>query len=123
MKEIITYVADDGNTFDNKEKCLAYENELKTRFNKFKEKVKAYKFDGTEISFSNEDEFIQKYEEMTFLEIKDEVTSNESFFISDRGYCNIPDSPGLYMYNSSAMDYIPFLDWIPFFDVIKRWYC
>lgn len=122
MKEIITYAADDGAIFNNKEECLAYENELKARFKGFKEKVKAYKSDGTEISFSNEDEFIQNYEKMSFLEIKEEVTSDELRFISDRGYCNIPDSPGLYMYNSNAMDYIPFLDWIPFFGVIKRWY-
>lgn len=122
MREIITYEANDGTIFDNKEDCVKYEDQLKMRFDSFKKKVKAYKSDGVEILFSNEDEFIKNYEEMTFLEIKEEMTFDESHFIDERGYCNIPDSPGLYMYNSNAMDYMPYLDWEPIFGIIKRWY-
>lgn len=121
MREIITYIADDGTEFDNKEDCMAYEAEQTSLFQQLKNNVLAFDKDGRVLVFDNENDFIKIYEQIDYLVITTTIPSNSIQFIDDAGYCAIPTEKGAYHYNSASYEWDNYSIWNPIKEYIKEY--
>ena len=121
MREMITYIANDGTEFDNKEECMAYEAEQANLFQQLKNNVLAFDKDGKVLVFDNEDDFMEIYDQIFYLVITTTIPSNSIQFIDDAGYCAIPTAKGAYHYNSVSYEWDDYSIWNPIKEYIKEY--
>ena len=122
MHKIITYIANDGTEFNNEKECVAYEEELANRFQEVKDYVLALDSSGDILLFDNEDDFMNIYENISYLIITTNISPECVQFIEDCGYCAIPTKRGAYHYNNASFEWDNYLVWEPIKNYIKEYY-
>ena len=96
MREVITYYAFDDTPFNTEAECAAYENEHSNRFKRIMENVVLFDKNNCPASFENENEFFSIYEDCHFLIVRNDLKDDDTAFLGERGYIDIPHEKGFY---------------------------
>lgn len=111
-----TYIAVNGESFDNKESCERYEARLIEDYEDVKGKTKFYDKDFNILPFPTIEEFYRGHEYKYLDDI--DIISTETYYFTDindffdrAGYCtkivNQPSEIDLYIYDDRECDYLP----------------
>ena len=112
MYKITTYYAFDDTAFKTEEECIAYENERNNKFKRVIENIILFDKDGFPTPFKNEKEFISIYEDCQFFICKDNLEDDDTSFLEERGYIDIPHERGFY--HNENYEWVEFYEaWAP----------